>query len=516
MRFFHLLRNIPGKRWTARVAALGGLCWTLTAALFWAAWHLKHPLLHFWRPWETPLLIASGMGGSLFWLGRKGREQGLPGRRLLALALLGVAAITIFREIEFMTLRAGVMNDEAALRRLGAHFIVGVDDFDSVEPLAERGLIGGIYLTRRNARQTTPAALAMRINRLQALRARAGLPPLIVAADQEGGQVAHLSPLLPRQAPLSSLLAGPPEALRERARHYGQTQSSGLSSIGVNLNFGPVVDLRPANAVPGDRLTNIAVRAIAADPGTVSEVAEAYIDGLKSGGVRATLKHFPGLGRVRRDTHLNPAHLRETPAELAADWAPFRRIAGTPGTAIMLGHVTLDAVDARHAASHSSAVVQGILRENWGYDGILITDDLNMGAVYRHGIGRVAGEALAAGVDLILVSYDPDQFYRALQGAALAWKKGEIPNARLLASERRLTDFAVRQPSSAPEAPDGNVKIVFPEPAPPQNAPVDSRPAAGQPALARQLCQRRQRRNPGSVHRLAGRRGLRNLLLPLG
>ena len=87
-------------------------------------------------------------------------------------------------------------------------------------------------------------------------------------------------------------------------------------------------------------------------------------------------------------------------------WLPFRALAGPPGTALMLGHVAQAAVDGERAASHSPAVVE-LLRDDWGYDGLLITDDLDMGAVYGLGIGRVAGEALAAGVDLILVSYDP-------------------------------------------------------------------------------------------------------------
>ena len=450
----------------ARSIVLAGLCWGVTALLLNIAWHLKHPLLHAWRPWETPLLLAIGMGGSLFWLTGRRRHAGFPGRRALALALLLVAALTLFREIEFLALQRSIHEDAAGLRRLGAHFIVGVEDFDAVEPLARQGLIGGIYLTRRNVRHTTPAALAGRIARLQALRAEAGLPPLIVAADQEGGEVAHLSPLLPRREPLSSLLAGPPAELGTRTRHYGEQQGRELNGLGINLNFGPVVDLRPAKARSGDRLTNLGARAIAADPDTVGEVADAYVSGLHSGGVRATLKHFPGLGRVRQDTHLKPAHLSETPAELAADWAPFRRLAGTPGTAIMLGHVTLDRVDTQHAASHSTAVVDGILRQDWGYDGILITDDLNMGAVYRHGIGQVAGEALAAGVDLILVSYDPDQYYRALAGAAQAWRRGEIPEARLAASERRLATFAI----PGKPAPDERL-VASALPAHPVNAP---------------------------------------------
>lgn len=179
---------------------------------------------------------------------------------------------------------------------------------------------------------------------------------------------------------------------------------------------------------------------LAAGPEGVAEVAAGYLDGLAASGVRGTLKHFPGLGRVDRDTHLHPARLSEAPTELAADWLPFRTLAGHAGSALMLGHVTLEALDPLRAASHSPAVVQ-LLRGGWGYDGVLVTDDLNMGAVYNLGIGKVASEALIAGVDLVLVSYDPRQFYRALYCAAIALETGRLSSETLAASSKRLARF---------------------------------------------------------------------------
>jgi beta-N-acetylhexosaminidase len=174
---------------------------------------------------------------------------------------------------------------------------------------------------------------------------------------------------------------------------------------------------------------------------------------------------------VRTDTHLRPAVLAATADDLAADWQPFRQLGGHPAAAIMLGHVTLTALDAEHAASHSPAIVDGLLRQSWGYDGLLITDDLNMGAVYRKGIGRVAGEALAAGVDLVLVSYDPRQVYRALAGAAQALGEHRIAPARLAESERRLADFA-SQP--APGAPAGLMQVRLRSDAPVSRHQTDS------------------------------------------
>lgn len=419
------LPRLPALRSLAGLALAGGLLV--------AAWNLKHPLGYALRHVETPLLIALpvlGLGSGL-----------LPGRRWLPAAarllLAAVLLLTAGREVEYRLQRAAVLAAGPALQAVGAHFVVGYTDFAEIRELTAKGLIGGIYLGKRNLRGRSFAEVAAEIAELQAIRRRAELPPLIVAADQEGGPVSHLSPLLEALPPLASLAAAPDPGAAAYA--YGARQGRGLATLGVNLNFGPVVDLRPA-AGGSDRLSNLAARAIADDPRVVAEIAAGYLDGLAAQGVGGTLKHFPGLGRVGADTHLRPARLTATPQELAADWLPFRALAGPPGTALMLGHVTLAAVDGERAASHSPAVVR-LLRDDWGYDGLLITDDLDMGAVYGLGIGRVAGEALAAGVDLVLVSYDPRQVYRALYGAAQALEGREIAPATLSESGRRLAAF---------------------------------------------------------------------------
>lgn len=437
------------------------------------AWHLKHPLMLWLRHVETPLLLALAMAG-LVWRG------GFPGR-LLVVLLVAVIVVTLLREGEYQMQRAAVLSGGASMQAVGGHFIVGYNDFAEVRTLAARGLIGGIYVAKRNLRGRTLAEVADNIAELQAVRQRSGLPPLLVAGDQEGGPVSHLSPLLEAMPALSSLVGAGDQ--RWRAHRYGAQQGQGLSALGVNLNFGPVVDLRPAGADnPHDRLTLLSARTIAADPAIVGTVAAGYIDGLSERGVRATLKHFPGLGRVRQDTHLRPARLDESPATLAADWQPFRQLASHPGAAIMLGHVTLAAIDPQRAASHSAAVVDGLLRSEWDYDGVLITDDLNMGAVYDLGVGRVASEALAAGVDLVLVSYDPRQVYRAVYAAAQALERGEIPLSRLQQSDQRLADFIPRAETRAEFR--TNVKIAAPVSFQSPDAPADSRLAARKPAHA--------------------------------
>ncbi|MGE5492487.1 MAG: glycoside hydrolase family 3 N-terminal domain-containing protein, partial [Actinomycetota bacterium] len=412
------------------------LRWAGIAALLWVAVHLKHPLLYRFRDLEMPFVLGFACLG--LWLARRG--QG-PEARLRQVALAAVLAVAIGNQAWFLWQKHEVLAATPPMQRIGAHFVVGFRDFDSVQTLAEKGLIGGIYLSRANLKGASAEELRRRIDALQEARRQAGLPPLFVAADQEGGSVSHLSPLVEAQPPLSSLAqAGPAETLPSRARRYGERQGKALAGLGVNMNLSPVVDLKPrANGNWPDLHTRIGDRAISADPRVVSAVATAYSGGLAKSGVQPTVKHFPGLGRVKGDTHLVKSRLDASPAELAADWQPFREVTARTGAAMMLGHVTLPAIDPKHPASVSKAVVQGLLREQWGYQGLLMTDDLNMGAVYADGIDRAAIGALDAGVDLLLVTYDPDQYYRAVYAAARAWRTGAIGTLREIDSAQRLS-----------------------------------------------------------------------------
>lgn len=429
--------------WPRRAAP--ALRWIPTLLLLYVALHPKSPYLIALRTLEAPLLaVSGGLGiGLVLWrcatgqLGR--RESGLLLGLLLTTIILAACGDAAFRRQ-----REDVQAADAAARRLGQHFIIGYTSFDEVAALAERGLIGGIYLGRGNVRGRTLSAIRAEIDALQDLRAQAGLPRLIVAADQEGGGVSHMTPPLAELPPLAALVdAGPDATLEARTRAYGEAQGRGLAALGVNLNLGPVADLRPLGGGPRfDTRTLIRRRAIAADPATVERVVGSYGEALMAAGVRPTLKHFPGLGQVMTDTHHFPARLEQPVERLAArDWRPFRAAAHS-GAALMLAHVVLPAIDPAYPASLSKAVVQGLLRREWDYQGLLLTDDLNMGAVYRLGIGHAAVAALDAGVDMLLISYDPDQYYRAMHAAADALRRGILDPAQLAASRQRIAAAA--------------------------------------------------------------------------
>ncbi|QPF88257.1 glycoside hydrolase family 3 protein [Bradyrhizobium genosp. L] len=370
-----------------------------------------------------------------FWRGR-----GWMGRLLTVLwCLPPVAVLAAHGTFEFRKHR--VLQTEPALARsLGQHFIVGYTSFDEVARLAEKGLIAGVYVTRHNVAGRTAEALKAEIAALQARRRSAGLPPLIVAADQEGGIVSHLAPPLTRLPALATLADLAPEQQRAKAEAFGRIHGQELASLGVNHNFAPVLDLRPDTA--RNRLdfnTLIGQRAISDDPAKVAAIASAYIHGLESAGVQATVKHFPGLGRVRADTHHFSADLDTPLGELeATDWRPFREVLSASNARLMVGHVAVDAVDPERPASHSKAVIDGLIRKQWSYQGIVMTDDLVMGAIYQHDVCTAVVEALNAGVDLLLVAYDGAQFYRLFACASDAAGRNALDSAILHDSETRL------------------------------------------------------------------------------
>ena len=424
----------------------------LVAALLPFAIGWRTPLFASWRLVALAVLLALPLAliAAEIWTLRRASSRALRAmsRASLALALLAFAA-TAAIEIDFqMKRRAVLAADPQQLERLGRHVLVGYRSPETLRALIERRAVAGIFLSARNVAGKAPDAIRQETDALQEIRRRQGVVPLWIATDQEGGAVSRLSPPLTRMPPIADIVA----LHRDHAerllavRQYAARQGRDLAALGVNLNFAPVVDLNHGVQNPDDRLTRIATRAISADPAVVTEVAGLYCATLRLTGVHCTLKHFPGLGRVYEDTHKVTADLAARPSELeTSDWLPFRQLmADAPFT--MLGHARLTALDRDRPASFSRAVVKDLLRDTWKHDGILITDDFSMGAVTlsREGAAQGAIEALNAGVDLILVSYDPDQYFPVMHALLAADRAGGLRAEALAQSAARLRRAAER------------------------------------------------------------------------
>src|SRR5262249_50281697 len=154
------------------------------------------------------------------------------------------------------------------LERLGRHLIVGYRSEAGLRELLERKAIAGIFITAHNVSGKDAAAIRREIEAFQAVRKQQGIPPLLVATDQEGGGVSRLSPPLPRPVTLGEIVRshGDEAARRDAVRAYADEVGRSLAELGINLNFAPVVDLDHGVSNPNDRYTRIGMRAISSDP----------------------------------------------------------------------------------------------------------------------------------------------------------------------------------------------------------------------------------------------------------
>ena len=215
-----------------------------------------------------------------------------------------------------------------------------------------------------------------------------------VLIDQEGGRVARLKPPEWRRYPAPARLAAVPGA-EEAVRLGARLIADDLATLGVTVDALPVLDLPVAGAsdVIGDR-------AYGGDPAFVSRLGRAACEGLLQGGVLPIVKHMPGHGRARVDSHKALPRV-ETPAEVLAqsDFAPFRALNDMPWA--MTAHVVYTAIDPNAPATLSRTVIDRVIRRDIGFDGVLVSDDVNMGALSGTMAEKIAG-VLAAGCDVAL------------------------------------------------------------------------------------------------------------------
>lgn len=258
--------------------------------------------------------------------------------------------------------------------------------------LAREGLIGGIILFGYNI---------VDLYQVQVLLAPFRETGIFIAVDQEGGRVARLTPAKGFIATPSAYELGQ-RPVEEAYAAYDQMARQ-LHKMGFNLNFGPVVDLHsPESAVIGKL-----GRAYAADPETISALARAFIQAHRAQGILTAIKHFPGHGLARADSHRGLVDITETFQD--GELEPFRQLLETASAdMVMTAHVIHKDYDADHPATVSDAFIGPILRAEMGYNGVVISDDLQMGAIAQHySLAERVSRAVKAGVDILLFSNNP-------------------------------------------------------------------------------------------------------------
>lgn len=349
---------------------------------------------------------------------------------------------------------ADAARNERAARvapRLGELLLVGfhgtaLEDNPELDGLLCRVRIGGVILFARNI---VDAEQVARLTRAVTERARECTGrALLVAVDAEGGRVMRLGPGAGYTATLSHQDLGDANDLAQtelEARRIGTM----LREAGINWNLAPVVDVgyNPANPV----IVGVG-RSFGANPALVAAQARAFIVGMHAAGLLTSLKHFPGHGSSVADSHHGFVDVSDT-ANPTVELAPYRMLlADGIVDSVMTAHVFNRRLDRRHPATLSERTISGLLRQNLGWRGVVVSDDLRMGAIEKHyGLADAAVQAVRAGVDVILIADDrlPGGLSAAavaVDGLGAAVRRGRIPPRRVQEALIRIETMRARLP----------------------------------------------------------------------
>jgi beta-N-acetylhexosaminidase len=267
---------------------------------------------------------------------------------------------------------------------------------------------------------------------------------MLIATDEEGGKVARFDPRHGFPPTVSEQYLGEQDDVG-LTQQYAGSMASVLAAAGVNLNLAPVVDV---NTNPDNPVIGSLGRSFSADPAVVTRQALAFIDAHHAQGVLCTLKHFPGHGSSTADSHLGFVDVTTTWSR--AELQPFRDIiAAGKADAIMTAHIFNATLDPDYPATLSHATITGLLRGELGYDGVVLTDDMQMGAIANYyGFEQAIELAINAGADIISIAntttYDGAAGQRAYDAIEAAVAAGRIPAARIDESYARITRLKQR------------------------------------------------------------------------
>ncbi len=293
--------------------------------------------------------------------------------------------------------------------------------------LVDRGL-AGVVLFSRNVESRGQLGLLTR-------ELRAGSEGLVVATDEEGGGVTRIDWLTGSPYPGNAALGHVDDLAL--TRRVGHAVAANLADVGVTFNLAPCADILtwPVNVALG-------VRSFGSTARVVSRHTAAFLEGHASGGVSACAKHFPGHGQTAVDSHVHLPVSQASPAAVREHLLPFRAAISVGCAAVMTGHVIVPSFDPWLPATLSRRTVEGLLRDELGFRGAVVTDALEMGALsHRHSVGDASVLALRAGCDGLVLGTGPEP-YRSVAAAitaiAAAVRNGQLGEERLLQARHRL------------------------------------------------------------------------------
>lgn len=331
--------------------------------------------------------------------------------------------------------------------KIGQMIFSGVDGTemtDESKNIIQKYHVGGIILFGDNVKSITQT-----VNFLNELKtANADNPyPLLLGVDEEGGRVTRM-PDEAKSLPSSRSIG----ELNDSSLSFeiGSILGEQMKALGFNLDFAPVLDVNsnPDNPVIGDR-------SFGNNPEVVTELGIQTMKGIQNEGIISVIKHFPGHGDTSEDSHLELPKVDKSYDELSKlELVPFKKAISENADVSMVAHILLPKIDEKYPASMSEKIITGILREDYDFDGVVITDDLTMGAITDHyNVADAAVQTVKAGGDILLVAHDPNLIATVFEKLKAAVEAGEISENRIDESVERITNLKAKYQLSDEKTP---------------------------------------------------------------
>lgn len=316
--------------------------------------------------------------------------------------------------------------------KIGQLLIVGFDGYElneDIEKLIKENCVGGIILfgnNIENSRQLMNLTNALKTNNLN------NKIPLFISVDEEGGRVSRM-PGEFKKLPSNKIIGEINNS--NLSYNIGKIISKQLTSLGFNMNFAPVLDINsnPQNSVIGDR-------SFGDTPDIVTKLGIKTMEGLKDGNIIPVVKHFPGHGDTSVDSHVGLPLVNHNMKRLNEfELVPFKEAIKNDADVIMISHILLPKIDSIYPATMSKTIITDVLRNDLNFNGVVITDDMTMGAITKnYDIPNAAVKSINAGTDIILVCHDYDNEMAVITALKEAVKNKVITEDRLNESVYRI------------------------------------------------------------------------------
>lgn len=324
------------------------------------------------------------------------------------------------------------INNMSLEEKIGQMLIVGMEGYEideKTEELIDKYNVGGFILFNKNIESAQQ--LINLTNDLKKINEKNGIP-LFLSIDEEGGRISRIPPEFTKSESNRIIGENNDPML---SFEIGSVIAKQIKSLGFNMNFAPVLDIdsNPNNPVIGDR-------SFGSDVNLVSELGIAIMKGIQSQNIMSVIKHFPGHGDTDIDSHLGlPSVDKSLDSLMEFELVPFRNAIEDGGDAVMVAHILYDMIDPVYPSTLSKTIIQDILRDQLGFDGMVITDDMTMGAIMEnYDITDASIQSVKAGCDIVLVCHGYENIVSVLEALKEAVEKNEIPEKKIDQSVYRI------------------------------------------------------------------------------